>query len=255
MKYVYAGDRDIAVKVLRFLINQGYKPEALMVPTGSGASHSEVLKNLIDLSPSFILEGNNFQTEKGKHILEKINPDYIIGIHFPYIISPDILKIPSVGFINLHPAYLPFNRGWHTPSWSILEGTPAGATLHFMAEQLDSGDIIHQKELKVGIDETADTLYKKLKSLEFEVFQEAFNDLLSLNPQRFKQNLTIGNAHNKKDLLKPEIQEIDLFGRKTFKEFFDKIRSLSTNNLSEAAYFIYDGKKYRVQLIIKESHF
>ena len=79
-------------------------------------------------------------------MLEQLSLDYIICVHFPYIVPREILSIPKYGVTNLHPAYLPYNLGWHTPSWAILENTPIGATLHYMDECVDTGDIIHQKK-------------------------------------------------------------------------------------------------------------
>lgn len=88
-------------------------------------------------------------------------PDYIFCIHYHNIVPKDILEIPSKGCINLHPAYLPYNRGWHTPSWAILEGTPYGATMHYMTEELDKGDIIYQEQLPIASEDTAHTHYTR----------------------------------------------------------------------------------------------
>ncbi|MEP0133063.1 MAG: formyltransferase family protein [Eudoraea sp.] len=98
-------------------------------------------------------------------LLKKLKLDYIFGIHFPYIISEELIKIPSSQFLNLHPSYLPYNKGWHTPSWAILKNTPAGASLHYMSKELDMGNIILRKEVKIDLSDTAASLYKKIKLL------------------------------------------------------------------------------------------
>ncbi|RYG41574.1 MAG: hypothetical protein EOO01_24865, partial [Chitinophagaceae bacterium] len=155
MTYVFAGDRQISVNILKWLVEQGYKPAALLVSEGSTASHADSLIQVSGLAQEFVFKGKEFTTEKGIEVLSGLKPDYIFGIHFPYIIRKEVLTIPRYGFLNLHPAYLPFNKGWHTPSWAILEGTPYGATLHYMSEQLDEGDIIHQKQMDVSPADTA----------------------------------------------------------------------------------------------------
>src|SRR5690606_40574828 len=66
----------------------------------------------------YIFEGNDFKNDENFSKLKELNLDYIIGIHFPYIIPTEVLKIPKTGFLNLHPAYLPYNKGWNTPSRS-----------------------------------------------------------------------------------------------------------------------------------------
>lgn len=99
----------------------------------------------------------------------KFDVDYIFGIHFPYIIKNELINLPKVGFLNLHPAYLPFNKGWHTPSWAILDERNR-ATLHFMSEELDGGDIIAQEELEVSSTVTANELYRQALNLKENYF-------------------------------------------------------------------------------------
>jgi methionyl-tRNA formyltransferase len=160
-----------------------------------------------------------------------------------------MLNIPKVGFLNLHPAYLPFNKGWHTPSWAIIENTPYGATLHFMSEQLDNGDIIHQKICEGLPYDTANSLYQRVKETELEVFKEALLSLTSLNPPRLKQELK-GTSHLKKDLKKLQVLNLEETGK--IKDVIDKLRGLTTNRVDEAAYFFDNGKKYFVQVKITE---
>ncbi|WP_242927530.1 methionyl-tRNA formyltransferase [Pontibacter vulgaris] len=252
MKYIFAGDRDIALSVLSYLMQQGYEPAALLVSGEDRASHAEELISLSRLPQELIFRGVDFKAPGAIALFEELQPDYIIGIHFPYIIRKEVLNIPKIGFLNLHPAYLPYNRGWHTPTWAILEGTPIGATLHFMSEELDAGDIIHQKQLDVLPNDTANSLYRRLKDLELDVFKEAFPSIIKLEPNGQVQNLSLGTSHNRKDLFKPEVQEINLEEEYKAGELLKKLRALTTNSLAEAAYFEKNGKKYRVQIQITE---
>jgi methionyl-tRNA formyltransferase len=252
MKYIFAGDRDIAVWVLQALVNQGEKPAALLVSESSKASHAVELITLSGLSSEYILEGKAFESPEGMALMRAIQPEYIIGIHFPYIIRKAILDLPSIGFLNLHPAFLPYNRGWHTPSWAILEGTPIGATLHFMAEELDNGDVIHQKQLEISSSDTANTLYTRLKQLELEVFLEALPLLLTQRFIRKKLNLNEGSSHKRKELFNDTVQKIALDNNYRADYLIDKIRALTTNQWSEASYFEKDGKRYRLRIEIQE---
>jgi methionyl-tRNA formyltransferase len=245
MKYVFAGDRQISVNILKWMIAKGYSPVALMVSSGKNESHADELIKISNLPQNKILIGKSFSERTSIETLKSLGADYFIGIHFPYVISSEVLNIPKIGFLNLHPAYLPYNKGWHTPSWAILDGTPYGATLHFMSETLDEGDIIHQKIIEVKPDDTANSLYKRVLSLEEQVFHEAFDDLLSLVPSRVKQ-YTEGTSHTKRDLIK--VQEINYLEYYKAEELISKIRALTTNDINEAAYFIVDGKKVRIQI-------
>lgn len=249
MRYAFAGDRDISVMVLKFLVDNGHAPLALLLSGQKRSSHSYELCQLADLPQELIIEGINFNDESNVALLDSLKLDYIIGIHFPYIISQRILNIPAVGFINLHPAYLPYNRGWHTPSWAIMDRTKYGATLHFMDYKVDEGDIINQKECLVFPFDTANSLYQRVKQVELEVFQQSLPALVSLNPPRIKQ---IGRftAHSKSDLAL--VQEINLRELINAADLIDKIRALTTNDLRESSFFMLNNKKYFVRIDIVE---
>ncbi|HLS30291.1 MAG TPA: formyltransferase family protein [Flavobacteriaceae bacterium] len=249
MKYVFAGDRQISVEILQFLISKGYKPEALLVSKGANESHAKALITTSNLPSSRIFEGQEFKSAEAIKFLTGLNLDYIFGIHFPYIIPKQVLDIPKVGFLNLHPAFLPYNKGWHTPSWAIIDKTPYGATLHFMAEELDAGDILHQKEINITPEDTANSLYFKVLALEVETFKEALPEILTLKPTRIKQTEK-GTSKTKKDLA--AIQEINLSATYTGEELVNKLRALTTNRIEEAAYFIKDGKKIAVQVSLEQ---
>lgn len=246
-KIVYAGDREISVRVLRFIVQQGVSPVALMIPDEKGATHAKKLLSYCNyLEKSCILKGDQFRREYGINLLKELKPDYILCIHFPYVFPTEVLQIPKHGVVNLHPAYLPYNRGWHTPTWAIWEGTPYGATLHFMDEGMDTGDIIHQKQIEILPNDTADTLYKRVMKLEFEVFKEAWPSLVSSTYSRKPQPLKEGSAHKKIDIT--SIQPVDLDKSVKSGDLIRLLRALTTNNTKESAYFEADGKLYRMQL-------
>ena len=248
IRIAFAGDRDIAVKVLEFIIGSGVKPLALLLPEKEKASHFNDLVSLCPyLDSKYILIGKKFRTEEGVRILKSLDLDYIISVHFPYIYPKDVIKIPRHGIINLHPAYLPYNRGWHTPTWAIWENTPYGATLHFVDEGIDTGDIIHQKKLEIFPHDTADSLYKRVKELEFEVFKEAWPLLLSFRYKR-KPQPKWGTFHRKSDIKK--LQKLNLNQVMKVGDLIRLLRALTTSNIQEAAYFILHNKKYRVLIKI-----
>lgn len=246
MKYAFAGDRQLSCEILNFLMMKGFVPLALLVTDGKGSSHANELIKLSGLEESSIFVGKEIIKNKDTlQFLTSLNLDYIIGIHYPYIISNELLNIPKVGFLNLHPAYLPYNKGWNTPSWAIIDNSDYGATLHFMSEKLDEGDIVHQKRLIVNIDETANELYYRVLKTEKEVFIEAFDEILSLQPKRISQN-SIGTMYKKADLQK--IRSFDLNETIIVKDFLNKLRALTTNNYNELAYFVDEGKKIGVKV-------
>ena len=250
-RVVFAGDREIAVRVLRLIKQQGVMPLALLLVEQARASHRDDLWWLCyELREDYFLEGTAFRSEAGLKLLKELAPDYIICVHFPYIFPPEVLSIPKVGVLNLHPAYLPWNRGWHTPTWAIREGTPYGATLHFMSEEVDAGDIIHQKRVRILPDDTADRLYKRVMKLEYEVFKEAWPSIADGTFTRKPQDLSAGTFHRKEDI--KTIQRLDLDEVSKAEDVIRRLRALTTNDIEEAAYFEVNGKKHRVQIKFPE---
>jgi methionyl-tRNA formyltransferase len=248
-----AADRDIGTWVLDFLLTQGVRPLALMVAGEHRASHAEALIAACPfLNPDLVFRGIRFREPSSVEQLRRLNLDYIVGIHFPYVVPKNILAIPGSGFLNLHPAFLPFNRGWHTPSWAILENTPIGATLHFMDEKIDTGDIVYQKRLEVSPGDTAHTLYQRLKKLELETFIEAWPRLAAGDFQRLPQGAEAGSVHNSTNLLQESVQRLDLHRTESVADLLRTLRALTTNRIDEAAYYEVDDRRYRVQVIIHE---
>lgn len=249
MKYAYAANRDIGVWVLEHLVAQQLRPEFLLI-TDEDSIERQQLIDLSGLDNSRIFIGKPKQDQIER--IQKAQLDFIIGIHFPYIIRASLLEASRNGFLNLHPAYLPYNRGWHTPSWAILEGTPAGATLHFMSEEVDMGDIVHQKTLEIAPEDTANTLYQKMKKLELQVFIEALPGLINGTFDRKTQDPASGTSHRRKDLFSDEVAKLELEEFYKLEDLLNKLRALTTNSIHEACYFEKDQTKYRINISIEK---
>lgn len=251
IKIGYAGDRQIAVDILNYILDDGIIPLTLIVSDKDSSTHSNNLISISKgISEDLIFKGSQLYDDQITHKISELNLDYLICIHFPYIIPETILNCVNVGVLNLHPAYLPFNRGWHTATWAILDKTPYGATLHFMDNSLDTGDIIHQKKISINSDDTAHSLYQKVLQLEIDVFTEAWPKIKNKILTRKNQKELLGTTHKKEDIR--NIQKIDLSRDIEASYILDLLRALTTNDIHEAAYFEQNGDKYRVQISIKK---
>lgn len=249
-RILFAGDRDIAVDVLDVLLADDVLPVALLLPDSDRASHDdELLHRCSHLPENAIFRGSTFRSQESINILRDLAPDFLLSVHFPYLIPPPLLDLPAVAPLNLHPAYLPFNRGWHTPSWALLDDTPFGATLHLMGPDVDDGPIIERQELPVRPDDTAHALYQRVKALEVTVFQSAWPRLRAGTAEPVSPS-SEGTLHTKEDLHTPTVQQIDPDAHVRAGTLLDRLRALTTNRLDEAAYVEQDGTRYRIQISI-----
>jgi methionyl-tRNA formyltransferase len=253
LRFAYAGDREIAVRVLDFLLAEGARPLCLLVPAPDKQSHADALASRCPFLPADrVLRGADFQQPHALELLRCLELDYVFGVHFPLIVPSGVLAIPRRGMLNLHPAYLPYNRGWHTPSWALLDETPIGATLHFMDSGVDTGDIVHQRELAVSPADTAHSLYQRLLDLELQVFREAWPGLVADRYPRRRQDPGAGSVHKRRDLLAERIRRVDLDEQVRAGDLIRRLRALTTNRADEAGYYEANGRRYRIRVSIEE---
>ena len=147
--------------------------------------------------------------------------------------------------INVHPSYLPFNRGAYPNVWSIVDSTPAGATIHFIDEGVDTGDIIAQTQISVEPFDTGESLYKKLEDTSLSLFKRTWPKIKSSKFERVKQTSESGTFHYIKDV--ERIDEIDLTEKYNAGELLNIIRA-RTFPPYPGAFFRYNGQKIFLRL-------
>jgi methionyl-tRNA formyltransferase len=77
-------------------------------------------------------------------VLAALKPDLIISIGFPWLLPPGLLATARIGAVNMHPSLLPAYRGPNIFR-QFYDGAPRiGATLHWIAEEFDTGNILAQ---------------------------------------------------------------------------------------------------------------
>src|SRR5271157_696901 len=111
-----------------------------------------------------IIPASDLRTLQGIQRIAQLKAEMGVSVMFGYLLKPDFLGLLPKGCINLHPSYLPYNRGAYPNVWSIVDQTPAGVTLHYVDEGIDTGDIIRQKKVPVLGTDTGETLYHKLET-------------------------------------------------------------------------------------------
>jgi methionyl-tRNA formyltransferase len=95
--------------------------------------------------------------------LRALAPDVIAIIAYGQIIPARLLSIPRNGWINLHASLLPKYRGAAPINWAIVNGeTSTGLTTMRIDEGLDTGEMLLQRELPIGPDETTPELAARL---------------------------------------------------------------------------------------------
>jgi methionyl-tRNA formyltransferase len=96
----------------------------------------------------------NQNGRRSVELLRSLAPDLLV-LAGARILSDTILAVPTLGALNAHPAHLPGPRGTGVVGRSILGSLPVTVTVHFVAPELDAGDVVERRLVPI---EPGDTL-------------------------------------------------------------------------------------------------
>ncbi|MEX0765865.1 MAG: methionyl-tRNA formyltransferase [bacterium] len=120
------------------------------------------------LQPARLKDADVIQT------LRELQPDIIVTVAYGRIIPSELLALPPLGCINVHPSLLPQYRGASPIQAAIAAGErETGVTIMYQTDELDAGDIILQRRVPIAPDDTAATLEHKLAQVGAEALVEA----------------------------------------------------------------------------------
>jgi methionyl-tRNA formyltransferase len=87
-------------------------------------------------------------------------PDLAVLAFVTDIVPGNVLAVPKLGAICYHPSILPRYRGASAINWAVINGeTTSGLTIFWVDEGIDTGDILLQKEVDIGPNETTGEVY------------------------------------------------------------------------------------------------
>ncbi len=112
--------------------------------------------------------------------LEKHKVDMIVLAGFMRVLTEGFVKKYYGRLINIHPALLPAFPGAHAikNAWNA-KVKETGVTVHFIDAGVDTGPIILQRKVSVLPNDTLETLEARIHSLEYELYPQALNLVLS----------------------------------------------------------------------------
>ena len=122
-----------------------------------------------------------------------LQPDFFFSFYYREMLKSELLEIPKSGALNMHGSLLPKYRGRVPVNWAIIHGeTETGATLHYMTEKPDNGDIVAQQAVPILPDDTALQVFQKVTVAAEMALNNCLPDLLEGRAQAVKQDLSKG---------------------------------------------------------------
>jgi len=112
--------------------------------------------------------------------LSRLQPELIVSAGFMKILGPKVLENHLGRIINTHPALLPLFPGAHAVRDALEAGvTVTGATVHFVDEGIDTGQIITSQQVMVEPDDTEALLHERIKVVERELLIAVVREIAS----------------------------------------------------------------------------
>lgn len=223
---IFMGTPDFSVPVLEGLISN-YKVRAIVTQPDKPVGRKGELKptpikevamkhNILCLQPAKIRDA-----------LQEINalePDLIVTCAYGQILPLELLLIPKLGCINVHASLLPKLRGGAPIHRAIIEGhSKTGITIMYMAEGMDSGDIISTKEVIIEDDDTASSLHDKLSVVGRDLLLETMPSILDGTNSKTPQDESEATFAF---VIKREDEKLDF--SKTKRQIVNQVRGLNS---------------------------
>jgi methionyl-tRNA formyltransferase len=121
--------------------------------------------------------------------LRSLRPDLLVVVAFGALLKPELLTAAPLGAVNLHASLLPSYRGAAPIAWAIAAGeTVTGVTTMHLDEEMDAGDIILQRCVMIGPEETAGELAERLSVLGAALLAETVRRLARGDAPRMPQD-------------------------------------------------------------------
>lgn len=194
MKIVYMGTPDFAVKPLEALVNAGYEVALVVSKADRAKDRGKKMQSCpvklkaqelgIPVETPEKIKGNEEFISK----IKGLSPDVIVVAAYGKILPVDILNIPRLGCVNIHGSLLPKYRGAAPIQRAVIEGAEkTGITLMYMAEGMDTGDMIAKAETFVD-HKTAAELFVELSALGADLLVKYIPLIENGTAPREKQN-------------------------------------------------------------------
>ncbi len=171
--------------------------------------------------------------------------DLVLSLHCKQIFPERLVE--SVTCINFHPGFNPYNRGWYPQAFSIINGLPAGATIHVMDSRIDHGGIIAQTEVEVLSSDTSLDAYERVIDAEKCLIR---NHLRSIIDGSFDvvPPSSDGNYNSIDDYR--GMCELDLDDVATLRSHLNLLRATSHGSYRNAFFYDVSGAKVFVKVVL-----
>jgi methionyl-tRNA formyltransferase len=125
--------------------------------------------------------------------ISELQPDFVFSFYYRSMLGAPLLRAARRGALNMHGSLLPKYRGRAPVNWAILHGEhETGATLHYMVERADAGDIVDSQAVPILIDDDAREVFDKVTVAAETVLARSLPALIAGTAPRRPQPILAG---------------------------------------------------------------
>lgn len=187
LRVVFAGTPESAASALNSLIHSGVQIVGVLTREDASVGRTRELRpSAVAATASDLgiaVYKTNIIDNSARQWLESLSVDIGVVVAYGSIFNQETLRIPRLGWLNLHFSLLPEFRGAAPVQHAILSGKKeTGVTVFRLDEGIDTGPVVSQKKLSIDILDTASTLLTKLTTVGSILLAEVIDggeDLIS----------------------------------------------------------------------------
>lgn len=203
LKIIFAGTPDFSAHYLEVLLNSMHKIVMVLTqpdrPAGRGNKLMQSpVKILAKKNDILVFQPNSLFVEDSYTIISKTLADIIVVVAYGLLLPKNIINIPPLGCINVHPSLLPRWRGAAPIQRALLAGDNiTGISIMKMDTGLDTGDILNKIICPISIKDTSKSLHAKLAKLGSKLLLDTLLDISANRLNSYKQNEELSNYAEK----------------------------------------------------------
>jgi methionyl-tRNA formyltransferase len=194
MRVVFCGTGEIGLPALKALLDSGkYELPGVITQPDKPAGRdlkprASAIKQLAVERGIPVHQPPKLRDAASLEMLRSLKPDVMVVVAYGQILPKSVLELPPLGCLNLHASILPRHRGASPIHAAILAGDAiTGMTVMYMDEGLDTGDVLLEETLEIGMQETTGELHDRLAALAAPCLLQALELLAAGNAPRMPQ--------------------------------------------------------------------
>lgn len=246
---VFMGTPAFAVPSLEALLKEGYRVVGVVTQPDRPQGRKKVLTPTPVKEAALrhglpVMQPQRLRAPEAVEELASLKPDLIVTAAYGQILPKSVLDLPKYGCLNVHGSLLPKYRGGAPIQRSIINGEKeTGVTLMYMAEGLDTGDMIAKTVVPIEDEDTAGTIFEKLSVVGAELLIRQLPMILDGTAERIPQN---DEESTYAPNLTREDEKIDWHA--TSREIFNRVRGLVPFS---GGFTTWNGEVFKVWAVAK----